>query len=175
MLTVIVRGIPTPQGSKKAFVNKYTGRAQMKEQTGEKLESWRHNVQAQAMDAIAAEPGWTPYAVPVEVDVVFRFARPKSHFYTGRNAQQLRDNAPTHPVGRNVGDIEKLVRAMNDSLTNAGVWIDDSLVASLTAMKLYANEFSELGAHITVRPLNAVAASAPPPGESAATVQEVLL
>lgn len=160
-ITFEIQGMPTPQGSKKAWVNRATGRAQMREQTGERLSTWRQDVKASAYNFIAGiTPQWRPIDRPVRVTVEFRFLRPKAHFRTGRNAHMLRDNAPDFPTSRTTGDIEKLVRATHDAITSSGLWADDSLVAQLTASKSYVTDPSRVGATFTVCPAAQPAAPA---------------
>jgi Holliday junction resolvase RusA-like endonuclease len=45
-----------------------------------------------------------------------------------------------------------LLRSVGDSLTDAGVWEDDSLVCKVTGYKVY-DDTREAGALITVKPL----------------------
>lgn len=136
-----VTGYPAPQGSKKAWVNKATGRAQMREQASERIGLWRQDVKAAAFNYIARREGTgDPFATlsqPVAADIVFRFPRPKSHFRTGRYAHLLRDNAPVFPTTRSVGDVDKLIRATLDALTVAGILADDSQVVHVDAWKIY--------------------------------------
>lgn len=159
-LTIDVLGHPRPQGSKRAFLHPSTGRAMMTEQTGQGLRTWREDVKHAALDAIASynDPDdpmrHFPLDGPVHVDVRFRLPRPKAHYRSGRNAHLLRESAPPFPVGRNVGDIEKLVRSTHDALTTAGVWADDSQVAICHAAKLYCLPDQQPGARIVVTTLD---------------------
>lgn len=150
VFTVTVHGFPRPQGSKSAFVNKATGRAQMSESSGPNLKDWRANVQVAATQA-RRDTGAAMIAHPVQTVIEFRFPRPKSHYGTGRNARVLKATAPAYPVsiGRH-GDLEKLERAVNDALTAAGVWVDDILVVASQTEKNYAADETDAGATITV-------------------------
>lgn len=151
-ITLEIHGLPTPQGSKRAFNHPVTGRAMMSEQTGAKLKNWRTDVKAAALQHIYDSPSWRMIEWAVYVDVTFRFPRPAGHYGSGRNAHLLKDSAPDFPGGRNIGDIEKLTRSTHDALTAAGFWKDDSLVVGLTAWKVYAPRGEAHGARITVRP-----------------------
>ena len=62
---------------------------------------------------------------PVVLKAAFFFARPKSHYGTGRNADRLKDLAPT--VHAQSPDLAKLLRALEDALTGV-VWKDDKQV-----------------------------------------------
>lgn len=151
-ISFTVNGIPGAQGSKK-----HVGHGVMVE-SSKKVKPWRSDVKAAAEIAIehwqSFDP-WTPYAGPVTVALHFRFARPKSHYRTGRNAHLLRDDAPTFVTSRAAGDLDKLVRSTFDALTAAGVFVDDSLAATLTASKVYCDPGETPGAYITVKPIPA--------------------
>lgn len=146
-LEIVVLGHPTPQGSKRAWVQ--GGRAMMAEQTGDRLRSWRQDVKAAA---IAARPA-QPITAPVRVTHVFAFPRPKSHYGSGRNAHRLKDSAPAWPTSRSTGDIEKLVRSTHDAITTAAVWGDDSQVVQLDVRKVYADGGCDVGDWILIEPL----------------------
>lgn len=152
LIQLDVVGVPTAQGSKRAFINPRTGRAQMSEQTGDKLKNWRTDVKAAALEWIYERGHWSPMAGAVSVNIDFRFERPKSHYGTGRNATLLKDSAPDYPISKNVGDIEKLVRSTHDALTTAGIWQDDCLVVHTDIWKVYAAAGARPGARIIVRP-----------------------
>lgn len=68
----------------------------------------------------------------------FYFSRPKSHYGTGKNAGKLKPNAPMYVTG--TPDSDKLLRSLSDSLTDAGVWHDDSQAVMITGIKLYAEQ-----------------------------------
>ena len=128
-----VYGIPAPQGSKKSIGN---GRFI---EASKKLPAWRKRVKETAEVAIA-DQSWVTLTGAVELSVVFFLPRPKS-VTAGKRL------LPTVPP-----DSDKLLRAIGDSLTDAGVWEDDSLVCKVNAYKLY-DDTRESGAMITVKPL----------------------
>ena len=120
MIAFIVRGHPAPQGSKR-----HVGNGRMVE-SSKHVAPWREAVRHTATISYALTNPEGPIDAPIVVDMVFTFARPKSHYRTGRNAHLLRDAAPTHPTGP--PDLSKLARSTEDALTDAGVWRDDALV-----------------------------------------------
>jgi Holliday junction resolvase RusA-like endonuclease len=127
-VTITVRGLPAPQGSKR-----HVGRGIMIE-SSKHVKPWRQDVKYAALEAIGDE--WQLLDGPLLVAMTFAFARPKSHYRTGRNAHLLRDNAPTRPTG--VPDLSKLVRSTEDALTGV-VWVDDSRVVEYARLgKFYA-------------------------------------
>jgi crossover junction endodeoxyribonuclease RusA len=69
---------------------------------------------------------------PCRLVVVFYFPRPKSHY----GARGLKPSAPGWVT--RTPDLDKLVRAVGDSLTGVCVR-DDSLIVELVAMKRYAD------------------------------------
>lgn len=135
-LELRVVGVPAPQGSKRAFNNPHTGRAQMKESGSERLAPWRQDVKQAALDAIAAS-GWTVPVTGVTVEVTFLIVRPKGHYGTGRNAAALKPTAPPYPIVK--PDIDKLLRSTLDALKVAGCYTDDCTVTDVLARKRYAD------------------------------------
>lgn len=117
-----VYGVPSPQGSKRAFVR--NGRANLVEVAGDALKDWRYAVTSQARRAMT-EQAWQPLTDgPIEVDVLFYLPRPKSRPVDVWHA--------TRP------DVDKLARSTLDALTAAEIWHDDCQVSVLWVRKRYA-------------------------------------
>lgn len=144
-LTINVIGTPAPQGSKRAFV--VNGHAVMTESSS-KVKPWRQDVVAATHNTIATT-GWQQPAGPVTVQICFYLPRLKGHYGTGRNANHLKQSAPTHSCTK--PDIDKLARATLDALTTSAAIKDDSQVARLSLEKRYAD--AATGARITITPL----------------------
>jgi Holliday junction resolvase RusA-like endonuclease len=92
------------------------------------LGPWRKEVTTRARLALAvADDGQAfPLAGPLWARCDFTFDRPPSH------------PPDSFPIGRGaVGDVEKLVRAIYDSLTDARVWGDDAQVVQEASSKRY--------------------------------------
>jgi Holliday junction resolvase RusA-like endonuclease len=146
-----IYGTPIPQGSK---VANHFGHG-VRDANAAKLKPWRKTVRAQAEDVTRHHDTLTG---PVRVWVRFTFTRPASHYRTGRNAHLVRDTAPLYP-GVKHGDIDKLVRAIFDALTDAGVWSDDTQVVDVRARKFYAGEdelaLDKPGVDVVVEPIEA--------------------
>lgn len=157
-VAIRVYGLPVPQGSKGAKV--FKGRATLFDTNAQRLDPWREHVKKAAEDATRYHDTLTG---PLKVWVFFTFQRPKSHYRTGRNAHLLRDTAPAMPTGRDLGDVDKLQRAVFDSLTEAQVWADDCLVVDVRARKVYAGEdeyaLDKPGVSVIVEPLTEQAAA----------------
>lgn len=132
-LIVTVFGTPAPQGSKRAFANRHTGRVQMVESSS-KVRPWRTAIEL----AVTSETGGTLLLGegPVCVGIEFFLPRPKDHFGTGKNAGALRDSAPTVPAVK--PDIDKLLRSTLDGMKSAGAYRDDAQVTRVTMSKAYA-------------------------------------
>jgi len=120
-LTFTAYGIPAPQGSTKAFM-----RPGMKHPVvtadNARTKPWRQAIVDASREVMA---GRVPMEGPVGVRVVFYLPRPKS--------------APkriTEPA--KLPDLDKLVRALFDALTAAGVWRDDAQVVVVGARKAFA-------------------------------------
>lgn len=133
-----MRGIPAPQGSKR-----HVGNGIMVE-SSRAVGPWREAVRAETQRAMN---GIGPMTGPVQVDASFRLPRPKNHYRTGRYAHLVRDGAPARPFGK--PDVDKLVRAVLDGLTEGGAWADDAQVALLVASKDYATPQNPAGCLIS--------------------------
>jgi crossover junction endodeoxyribonuclease RusA len=144
---VTVHGRPTPQGSKRAMRTP-GGRPVMVEQSSKHLHPWRD-----ALKLVAREHApHQPISGPVALTVTFNLHRPQSHYGSGRNERKLKPSAPHLPTTRSRGDLSKLVRAVEDALTEAGWWLDDSQVVEFRHVcKRYVDRFTQReGAHIRV-------------------------
>lgn len=127
-----VPGIPIPQGSKQAYVPRNMQRAVLVDANADKLKPWRTQVLVVANEAW---DGREPLDEDVCVHIEFVFPRPASHFRTGKHAGELKPNAPTYKNTK--PDKDKLERAINDALTNAGVLRDDCRVVDGGSRKVY--------------------------------------
>lgn len=113
-----IPGIPIQQGSKTARV--MGGRAVLYDANAAKLKPWRATMTAAAAEALA---GRTGFDGPVAVTL---------GFYMPLGKTVKRDRPSVTP------DIDKLTRAVLDSLTVAKVWRDDSQVVDLHAHEWYS-------------------------------------
>lgn len=141
MIRFDVPGLPAPQGSKTAVVR--GGRAVVLEGKGpgrQRHVDWRTAV-ATVARAHAPE---RPIDGPVAVTIDFRLPRSKSW------PKRLGDPAwhTTAP------DLDKLARAVLDSLTHAGLIADDARVVRLAANKVAVTGWT--GATIRIEPIEAL-------------------
>lgn len=139
MFEFFVPGRVAPQGSKRYVGgNKASGGRFI--EASKYLPAWRKAVTTVATEYMA-EWDQKPLTGPVELTVWFYLERPKSISRTKRFF-------PIVPP-----DVDKLVRAICDSMSDGGVWDDDAQVIALSAHKLY-DDFHEAGAHIMVQALD---------------------
>jgi Holliday junction resolvase RusA-like endonuclease len=137
VITIEVRGLPAPQGSKRP-VRLGNGKIGMVE-SSKAVGPWREAVRAEMQRALESTlfAGRDLPAMdgPMAVTLVFRVARAKGHYRSGRYAAELKPGAPTWPCSQ--PDLDKLARAVLDGLTAGGAWLDDSQVVKLAARKEY--------------------------------------
>lgn len=136
-----VLGTPIPQGSK---VRTKWG---MREDNP-KTRPWRDQIAWEARAAMGGEP---PLIGPVQLEVAFTMPRPKSHY---RANGDIKPSAPAWCPKR--PDVDKLLRALCDGMTAAGVWRDDSQVVYVDARKHYESEWQRPGCYVIANALQAV-------------------
>ena len=133
-LSFRVYGRPAAQGSKR-----HVGGGRFIE-ASRFLPEWRKAVSAGAAETRGLCE-WDTVDGPVEAVFVFHIARPAS----------VKPEARPLPI--KPPDLDKLVRAVCDSLTDAAVWEDDGQVVKLTAEKEYVSA-EDSGVSITVKTLD---------------------
>ncbi len=126
-VALTVFGLPAPQGSKRIF----NGR--LVEASSVKLNKWRKELTQVATNYIT-DNEVEPFDGPVQLRITFYLPRPKT----------VKRELPTVPP-----DLDKLIRAVGDGLTDSKIWTDDSLVVSLMCEKVYADD-REPGAEIEI-------------------------
>jgi Holliday junction resolvase RusA-like endonuclease len=129
-VSLSVTGNPASQGSHTIMYGRIV------QVNSSKHKAWRKAI---VQEAIATLPDdWQPIDEPCELIVNFYLPKPKTV------DRQLPSVSP---------DLDKLIRAVGDSLTDSGVVTDDSRIVRISARKLYA-EGIEPGASIQVKTLN---------------------
>lgn len=123
MITIIVRGLPAPQGSKR-----HVGNGVMIE-SSKKVKPWRQDVVAAA---IQSRNGAAPLDGPLRARIVFTLPKPKS---APKRKRTYADRKP---------DLSKLLRSTEDALTTAGVIADDARIVEFERLaKVYPCEDRE--------------------------------
>lgn len=149
-LSLRVLGDPIGQGAVRGggtdrdATGKVTRRRQAYHANGKTLQPWRTAVQLDAQVAMARHR-WARIAKPhgAELAATFYLPRPKT----------VTRPLPTVGGGStNTYDLSHLVRAVEDALTKAGVWEDDSQVVTYSRLsKAYATAEQPAGVLLTVR------------------------
>lgn len=123
MIEFVVYGPPATAGSKTPYpFHKSNGSLGVRVTHADKrFRPWSSECKAAAMEAAKG----LVLTGPVLLIVRVVRDRPKGHYGTGRNADQVRDSAPSYPATK--PDLTKIVRAVEDSLTGI-LWRDDSQV-----------------------------------------------
>lgn len=140
-----VYGLPQPQGSKRVVPTRAGPRSI--ESNEARIRPWRSAI---ASEAAVAMVGKQLATGPVQLRVEFVFPRPKNHFGSGKNAGTLKASAPEYVA--KAPDVDKLVRAIGDSLTGV-VLRDDAQIAHVNAWKRYGEPAC---AWVEVRSLEAI-------------------
>lgn len=129
-LTIDVSGEPASQGSHSVINGRIV------QVNSAKHKRWRNAVVFAALDLIGED--WEPIDDPVELSVIFYLPKPKT---------------ATRELPSVMPDLDKLIRAVGDSLTDAGIIRDDSRIVRIHAQKLYAGDRGA-GAVIRVKTLD---------------------
>ena len=129
-VSLSVVGDPASQGSHAIMQGRIV------QVNSKKHKAWRNAITQTALATLPAD--WEPIDEPCELIV---------NFYMPKPASATRSLPTVSP------DLDKLIRAVGDSLTDSGVVVDDSRIVRISARKLYAIGI-EPGANIEVRTLN---------------------
>ena len=142
---ITVLGIPRPAGSRRAFINKHSGKAMLAPACGEQ-KNWQQQVASVAENVWAKDRAersslWRPVfnEGPVAMRVDFYFSRPKNHWRSNGTLKASAENlwVPKAP------DLDKLARAVCDALTGI-VWRDDAQVAHIVLNKWWGQPRAEI-------------------------------
>lgn len=136
--TFRVEGTPRPQGSKSVT---RTGRMY---EASTQLKPWRSEITRVAK--ANTDPA-DPFTV-VQLEAIFCFERPKSHYRTGKYSNLLKPSAPEHHTQK--PDVDKLQRALLDGITNSGAWKDDSVVVRVVADKVWVDLYNNISPGVIV-------------------------
>jgi Holliday junction resolvase RusA-like endonuclease len=133
MFQLFIEGEPRPQGSKTPVQR---GGKIILIEAQKQLPAWReHMTQMLKLKQLEHE---TPFTTAVNVALTFWLPRPKS---------------VKRQYATSTYDLDKLTRAVLDSVTKAGIWRDDSDVVDLTARKTYADMHAP-GVLISITPFD---------------------
>ena len=135
----VVYGKPQQRGSKTPWLPRHKdGSLVMKNgrpviatmDSNKNSKAWMQSVREAAI--IALPSGFELIHMPVRLAVEFHFARPQSHFGSGKNAGTLKATAPR--LHAQSPDLDKLCRCLADALIGI-VIADDKLIYSWNAQR----------------------------------------
>jgi Holliday junction resolvase RusA-like endonuclease len=132
MIEFTVYGIAQPAGSKRAFVNRKSGKMMVTD-ANKNSRPWKTEVAAAAHTAMlshARTQHGTLVDGPLAVTIAFVVPRPKGHF----GKKGIRGSAPSYPAVR--PDVLKLARGVEDACTGI-VWRDDAQIVVEYLTKVY--------------------------------------
>jgi Holliday junction resolvase RusA-like endonuclease len=131
-LLIEVDGVPAPQGSKR-----HVGKGRMIE-SSKHLPLWRKRVTEAALGAMTEQP-WDGALPALSMHIVFTLPRPKGHHRSvgGLRSPMLHGWAPQLHAAK--PDLDKLLRAVGDALTDAHAYVDDARVCQVFAVKAYTS------------------------------------
>jgi Holliday junction resolvase RusA-like endonuclease len=129
-VSLSVVGDPASQGSHAIMQGRIV------QVNSKKHKAWRNAITQEALATLP--PDWEPIDEPCELIVIFFMPKPAS----------VKRSLPSVSP-----DLDKLIRAVGDSLTDSGVVTDDSRIVRISARKVYAQGI-EPGASIVVKTLD---------------------
>lgn len=113
-----------------------------------KTAPWMRHVEKEAR---VAWTGLEPLDGALWLDAIFYERRIDGHFFQRKAGRVLRPDAPAYPAVTQTHDIDKMRRAISDSLTNAGVLADDKRIVGGEAWKDYAENIGETEPKVLIR------------------------
>lgn len=115
-------------------------------------EGWKSCITAEAKPKLPTEP----ISGPVAMTAVFRMPRPKGHFRTGKNANELKPSAPSHHTSK--PDVDNLLKAVMDCLSRLRLWRDDDQVCKLREVeKRYVRPGERPGMYLVIETIEGAA------------------
>lgn len=125
-ISFVIPGIPAPQGSKR-----HVGNGILVE-SSQRLRPWRA-IAIATIQQKADELKCNQITTAVKVYATFKFPYLKSHY---NSKGILRDRSVLAPK-TSAPDLDKLLRALFDALTESGIIRDDALIVEVACWKCY--------------------------------------
>lgn len=144
MISFFVSGEPKAQPRPKAFARKFGDKWMARVYDAGTAEHWKSQI------AVAAKPFLppSPLAGPVELELMFIFQRPKSHYGTGKKSAVLKNGSEYFHTKK--PDVDNLFKSTVDAMTILGMWGDDKQIACTRIVKTYGNN---PGCAVKIKPL----------------------
>lgn len=143
VLRCLIDGKAVPQGSMNAGVTK-SGRPFVYP-ANKNLKPWREHV-SQCVKNAEINPSPNGDYVAYSLRLTFYYVRPQSHYGSSGGAPYLKVTSPLYHAKK--PDLDKLIRAICDGLTDSGAIPDDSMIWSITAQKQFCDP--DQGDHVLV-------------------------
>ncbi len=152
ILEIEVIGTPQPAGSKRAFPYRKAGGDKLGVRVADdnpKAAAWKDQIAWAARERML-EGAHKILLGPVLLQVCLYFKRPAGHYRGDGKSLNKKGLATPRPITK--PDALKCLRAIEDALTEAGVWRDDAQVV----LEVVSKHYSERpGARITIQALPA--------------------
>jgi Holliday junction resolvase RusA-like endonuclease len=139
-IAFFVKGDPKPQPRPRAFSR--GGHARVYDPAT--AEGWKSLIAQEAKVVLPDKP----IEGTIKLVMLFWMKRPKSHF---NSKGQVKPTAPFQHIQK--PDVDNLAKAVMDALSTLGMWVDDSQVFSLHAIKSWAGAESSHGVDISITAL----------------------
>jgi Holliday junction resolvase RusA-like endonuclease len=107
------------------------------------LKHWRKFVADKVRAAMVGQEAF--FLQPIVADFTFYVRRPGYHF----GARGLLPSAPKYPI--RTPDLDKLARAIMDSITDGEAWDDDARVVDMNVRKRFETTEHQVGVVITIK------------------------
>ena len=137
MYRFVALGKPKTQGSTCAMIHRRTGTPMVRQEAETELKRWRKSITVAARTSPKRPE--KPIQGGVRVEARFHILKPKS------NTDAMASTRNT------TGDLDKLLRALLDGISDAGWWNDDAQVVEINATKVWS--FRNDGVEVHVVPL----------------------
>lgn len=138
-LRITVEGIPKGQPRARACIR---GRHAGVYDPGT-ADDWKACVRGAAREAMGSR---ADILDAVSMHVVFRMPRPKAHLDKAGDVKEKFRLAPHVQKP----DLDNLVKAVQDALTDVGLWRDDAQITALTASRVWCPRHARPGCDITL-------------------------
>jgi Holliday junction resolvase RusA-like endonuclease len=130
IIEFFVPGIPKTAGSKRAILNKHTGKIVVMDSCKESKD-WKADIKAFAIKTELKKM----LRGPLSLGLKFFLPRPKYHYGSSKNKDKIKDSeVNAMPTKR--PDLLKMARAAEDALTGVA-WQDDAQICSEQISKSY--------------------------------------
>lgn len=141
-----VPGEPKGQPRPRAFARKFGNKWQARVYDAKTAEGWKGQIAISWKQRMP--DAFEPFVGPVALSIIFQLPRPQYHY----GKRGLKEDAPKYCMKK--PDADNFAKAVMDAMTQLGVFVDDSQVCDLRAVKKFVRDGEIAGAHISVKELD---------------------